>query len=54
MKKALKIALILLALTLVRNHLPYYYSNDKTVDLASFRKATAAVNQGTWYSTSTR
>ncbi len=32
MKKALKIALILLALTLVRNHLPYYYSNDKTVD----------------------
>ena len=31
-KRFLKLLLIIMALVLIWNHLPYYYNNDKAVD----------------------
>lgn len=34
-RKVLKVALVILAIGLIWNHLPYYYCNDKAVDYIS-------------------
>lgn len=34
-RKVLKVALVILTIGLIWNHLPYYYCNDKAVDYIS-------------------
>ena len=55
-KRFLKLLLIIMALVLIWNHLPYYYNNDKAVDFITSHAETKSkcscagyVMRGLWH-----